>query len=391
MDFDRITNRRATRSLKWTRYAEDVLPLWVADMDFPAPEPVREALRGALEHGIFGYEMPSRRLYETVAARMHRLYGWEITADMVLAIPGLVSAFNVAARVVCQTGEGILMQPPVYHPFLQVPANVGAVRQFAPLRQVNIGSLVRFETDWEAFEAALHSPPGARTALFLFCHPHNPVGRGHTRGELERYAELCLRHNVVICSDEIHSELLLGDARHLPIATLGPEVARQTITLIAPSKTFNLAGLFCGFAIIPDPGLRASCERALRNLVLHVNSFGLLAAEIAFSGACDPWLAALRDYLTANRDYLVDYVRAHLPGARVSRPEATYLAWLDFADYLGQGKISGEPARFLLERAKVALNPGGEFGPGGETFARLNFGCPRATLAAALERIRSVL
>ncbi len=388
--FDQVTDRRQTHSLKWTRYPADVLPLWVADMDFPAPEPVRRALRAAIDRGVFGYELPSQSLAETVAARMERLYGWRVAPEMVLATPGIVAAFKAATRAVCRPGEGVLVQPPVYHPFLALPEQTGTVGQLAPLRQINEERIVRYEVDWPAFEAGVNSN-GARTAMFLLCQPHNPTGQIYTRAELERMAEICLRHDIVLCSDEIHSELLLGGARHVPLAAIGPEIARRTITLVSPSKTFNLVGLFCGFAIVPDPELRSRYSRVLQHLSLHVNSLGLLAAEVAFSAAGESWLEELRGYLTANRDCVLDFVSRELEGVRVTFPRATYLAWLDFSDLVRAGRITPDPYRFLLDKAKVALNPGAEFGPGGQHFVRLNFGCPRSTLSEALRRIKSAL
>jgi cystathionine beta-lyase len=388
--FDQHIDRRASRSLKWTRYGADVLPQWVADMDFPAPEPARQVLRETIEHGVFGYELPTQKLLETVAARMHRLYGWSVSPDMVVATPGIVAGFKAAARAACSAGEGVLVQPPVYHPFLEVPHHTGTVGQMAPLRPVFTGRTLRYEIDWPATEAAIGAD-GVRTAMFLLCHPHNPTGQIYSRDDLHRLAELCLKHNVVLCSDEIHSELLLGGAQHLPPATLSSEVAARTITLVSPSKTFNLVGLFCGFAIIPDAALRARYRRVLQHLALHVNSLGLIAAEVAFSGACDGWLAALREYLSANRDQVVEFVAQELPGVRVTVPDATYLAWLDLSERIASGGLEPNPYRFILDRAKVALNPGVEFGPGGENCVRLNFGCPRSTLREALHRIRDAI
>jgi cystathionine beta-lyase len=388
--FDTVIERRDTHSLKWTRYGREVLPMWVADMDFPAPEPARIALRRAVDHGVFGYELPGRKLMETVAARMQHLYGWAVTPEMVVAVPGIVAGFSAAARAACRAGEGILMQPPVYHPFLEVPEQAGCVRQFAPLRPTEEGPLVRYSVEWESFRDGLNSN-NARTGMFLLCHPHNPTGQSYSRADLERMAELCLRNGTVICSDEIHSELLLGGARHVPLASLSPEIANRTITLVSPSKTFNLVGLFCGFAIIPDARLRARYRRVLQESVLHVNSLGLLAAEAAFSGACDAWLAELRSYLTGNRDYVLDLVSRELPGVRVTRPDATYLAWLDFREAIRAGQIPADPYEFFLKEAKVALVAGSEFGPGGEQFARLNFACPRATLAEGMSRIRNAV
>jgi len=388
--FDDQIDRRNTHSLKWTRYGKDVLPLWVADMDFAAPAAVRAALRATIDHGVFGYELPSRQLADLVVARMDRLYRWQLSPEMVIATPGIVSAFRIAAGAGCKPGEGILVQPPVYHPFLDLPGQTGTVGQFAPLRQLNERHTVRYEIDWPTFESGINSN-GARTAMFLLCHPHNPTGQIYTRVDLKRMARICLKNDTVICSDEIHSELLLGGSRHVPLASLDPEIARRTITLVSPSKTFNVVGLFCGFAIVPNPELRARYRKVLQDLTLHVNSFGLIAAQAAISGECELWLGELRQYLTANRDFLVEFVARELPGVRVTVPDATYLTWLDFGRLVRDGRIPNDPHTCLLPKAKVGLNPGAEFGPGGEYFVRLNFGCPRATLTEALQRIKAAV
>lgn len=388
-NFDTVIDRRSSNSLKWNKYPQDVLPMWVADMDFPAPPPVREALSQAVEHGVFGYEAPSAELLATVAGRMDRLYGWKVEPEMVVAVPGLVSGFNAAAWSVCRPGEGIMMQTPVYFPFLNVHENAGLTRQTAQLACETQGSTLRCRVDWEALETAARLE--VQTRLFLLCNPHNPTGQVYSRDDLSRMAEICERNDIVICSDEIHSELLLDGAKHVPIATLSPETAARTITLVAPSKTFNVAGLFCGFAIIPNPELRERYKKTVERLTMHVSSLGQVSAQAALSGACDGWLADLRSYLTANRDFLVAFVRERLPGIRTTVPEATYLAWLDCSDLVEAGKIEGPPARFFLEKARVALNAGADFGPGGENFVRLNFGCPRRLLEEGLERMRKSL
>ncbi len=382
-DFDRLIERRGTNSIKYKFYDPDVLPMWVADMDFTAPPAVLDALRAQVEHGIFGYELPSEALIETVCARLRRLYGWSVTSKEVIVIPGLVTGFNVAARALCAPGDGYLLQPPIYFPMLDVQKNVGLERHDAPLVPALDGHTLRYEVDFDALEAALRP----NTRMFLFCHPHNPAGKVFPRTELERLAEVCLRHGLVICSDEIHCELLLGGATHTPLAALAPEVADRTVTLFAPSKTFNTAGLFCGFAIIPNPELRQRFQAVVSAFTLHAASSGLVAAQAALSPATDDWLAELRAYLTANRDTLVAYVRDCLPGLRTTVPDATYLAWLDCRDL----DLPESPFEFFLQRARVALNDGATFGPGGEGFVRLNFGCPRATLMEALERMRRAL
>jgi cystathionine beta-lyase len=385
-DFDRVIDRRGTNSTKWKLYGPDVLPLWVADMDFPAPEPVKETLGCAVEHGIFGYEFPTKLLRETVAARMEKLYGWRVTPEAVVAIPGVIAGFVAAANAVCGAGEGVLIQPPVYPPFLSVHEKAGLVRQFAPLKYTAHNHDIRYEIDWNAFENGLNSS-GAHTGMFLLCNPHNPSGKVFSHADLVRMAELCLKNGTAICSDEIHSELLLGGAQHIPLANLSPEIADRTITLVAPSKAFNVAGLYCAFAIIPDPDLLARYKKITERMTMHLNSLGLVAAQAAYSGACDGWLKDLLMYLEGNRDFLVDFVQAEFSGIRITVPEATYLAWLDCREL----NLLPSPHKFFLEQAKVALNDGAEFGPGGEGFVRLNFGCPRKTLEEALGRMKQAL
>ena len=401
-NFDRIIDRRQSNSIKWKLFDEHVLPMWVADMDFAAPAPIQTALRAAVEHGVFGYEMPMKALRQTVAARMKALYDWEVDEKSVVAVTGLVSGFCAAAAALCQPGDGYLIQTPVYMPFNDIQKNMGIIRQEAQLVKQIEGRRIRYEIDWEGFEKAFNSG-GSKTRMFLLCNPHNPSGAIYSRAELERMAALCLKNETVIVSDEIHSELLLAGSKHLPLASLSPEIAGRTITLIAPSKTFNIAGLFCGFAIIPNDELRERYSLMVERMTLHVASLSLVAAQSAFSGECDGWLAELLPYLTANRDYLVNFVEKELPGIRISVPDATYLAWLDCSELVKAGRMSGaadesflkkEHAainRFFLKNAKVALNDGAAFGTGGENFVRLNFGCPRELLADALQRMKKAL
>ena len=389
-DFDHAPDRRSTNSIKWTYYPEDVLPMWVADMDFPAPRPIIEALHAAVEHGIFGYELASQGLRESVVGRMQKLYGWQIAPESVVAIPGLVSGFFAAGAALARPGDGYLIQPPVYMPFNDLQKQMGIVRQEAGLVAHTHGSRIHYEIDWDVFGKAFNAG-GSRTRMFLLCNPHNPTGQVYTAEELGRMAEICLKNEAVIVSDEIHSELLLGGAHHTPIASLSPEIAKRSITLVAPSKTFNIAGLFCGFAIVPNPELRAQYEQQLQRMTLHVNSLGLVSSLAAFSGACDEWLAELNTYLAGNRDFAVRYIEKEIPGLRSSVPDATYLLWLDCSQLVEAGKISGSPYDFFLKEARVALNAGLPFGSGGEHFVRLNFACPRSTLEEALQRMKKTL
>ena len=316
-EFDKILDRRASsNSIKWHLFDEDILPMWVADMDFAAPPPILGALHGAIGHGVLGYEAPSKQLSQNVAKRMQKLYDWDIKADDVVPVPGLVTGFNIAARITCQPGEGILIQPPVYFPFLKVQKNTDTVMQVAELKKVTHGHTLHHEIDWDVFENSVHSED-AKTSMFLFCHPHNPTGTIYTDEELARTAEICEREDILICSDEIHSELLLDGNKHTPIAAISPDAAQRTITLVAASKTFNVAGLFVGFAIIQNDEIRKKFQANLDKLTFHTNSLGHIASEVAFSGECDGGLEELLIYLAKNRDFVVDYVKENLPGVRV--------------------------------------------------------------------------
>ncbi|MCL5611740.1 MAG: aminotransferase class I/II-fold pyridoxal phosphate-dependent enzyme, partial [Chloroflexi bacterium] len=257
-NFDRVPNRRnPSRSNKWNYYPKDVLPLWVADMDFRAPKPILDTLHKALDHGVLGYELPSLALKETVAARMDRLYRWKVKPESVVAVTGIVSGFSVAAREFCTTKKGVLIQTPVYNEFHEVKNNVGIPQLDAPLVKHITGNILSYEIDWDIFTKQVK-----KAGMFLLCNPHNPLGIIFSRKDLLKMAEICIRNNVLIVSDEIHSELLLDENRFTPMAKLSSEIANHTITLIAPSKTFNVPGLFCGFAIIPNKQLRERYEHA---------------------------------------------------------------------------------------------------------------------------------
>lgn len=378
-DLDHIPERRGTDSEKWSRYPPDVLPMWVADMDFRSPEPVIQALRARVEHGIFGYGAEPRELREVIVARLERLYGWRVSPEALVFVPGVVTGFNLACRALTQPGDGILVQTPVYPPILDAPSHAQCTRDEMELTQGPDG---RYTVDWDRF-AQTFTP---RTRVFLLCNPHNPVGRVFARGELEAMAETCLRRRVAIVSDEIHCDLVYRDARHIPIAALDPEVEAQTVTLMAPSKTYNIPGLQCSVAIIPNPALRERFCRARDGLVPEPNIMGYVAALAAYRDG-DPWLRAVLQYLEQNRDLVDQFVAQELPGVRMTKPEGTYLAWLDCR----QADIPGNPHQFFLQEAKVALNDGADFGRGGEGFVRLNFGCPRPLLVEGLRRMKAAL
>ena len=378
-NLDQIVDRRGSDSDKWGCYDEDVLPLWVADMDFRSPEPVIRALRERVDHGVFGYGMEPPELREVVVERLQRLYGWPVSAEALLFLPGVGRGFNLAGRAFASPGDGVLVQTPIYPPILRAPANAGLTCDEMELTRQPDG---RYIVDFDAFEAAITG----RTRVFILCNPHNPVGRVFEREELEKMAEICLRHDVVICSDEIHCDLLFSGSRHLPIASLAPEIAEQTVTLIAPSKTFNIAGLKCSVAVVQNAKLWKELNAAKGGLVPGISVMGYAAALAAYRDG-QLWLEDVLHYLEANRDFVLEYVAAHLPGIAVGKPEGTYLAWLDCR----QAGIPGNPHEFFLQKARVAVNDGAAFGRGGEGFVRLNFGCPRTTLVVALERMKEAL
>ncbi|HBL25131.1 MAG TPA: putative C-S lyase [Deltaproteobacteria bacterium] len=377
-DFDRVVERRGTDSIKWRRYGNDVTPLWVADMDFVSPEPIVEALHERVDHRVFGYGGAGEELINVIRHRLKTQYGWDVPGEQVIFVPGVVTGLNLAFQLFADPGDAVLVQPPVYSHFLADPVNRGRAVIGPPL--VKKGDT--YEIDFDAFEKAITD----RTRIYVLCNPHNPVGRVFRKDELERLADICVRRNVLICADEIHCDLLYPDHHHIPIATLGDEVADRTITFMSPSKTFNLAGLKCSFAIIKNRALRKTWVRGSEGLIPHVNIMGLAAALAAFRDGQD-WLDQCLAYLTGNRDLLVDYVREKLPSITMTRMEATYLAWLDCT----RSVIPGNPFRFFLKESKVALNDGAEYGKGGEGFARLNFACPRKTLVDSLGRMAGAL
>lgn len=385
-NFDRIIERRNTNSLKWTQYPADVLPLWVADMDFLTPEPIRDALRATLDHGVLGYEFLQKRTQQVVAARMERLYSWQVDPDWVVAITGVVTGFNIAARAICSPGDGVLIHTPVYNMFYTLYDRLKLTQQSAPITFTTEGNILHPQIDKDNFARAFQTN-NAQTRMFLFCHPHNPLGRTFTRQELQDMAETCLQNGVTIVSDEIHSELLLNGSKHVPLATLSPEIADKTITLVAASKTFNTAGLFCAFAIIPNAELRARFIQVNEEITGHVSSLGLIGSEAAFSGSCDDWLKELLIYLRDNRDFVVEYLTENFPDARFTIPHATYLQWIDFSNYVRSGRIDKLPFDFFLEKAKVALSNGSIFGEACDNFVRLNFAAPRSMVAEGLERM----
>jgi len=374
VDFDRVVARRGTASFKWELYGEGVLPLWVADMDFPSPPPVVEALRRRAAHGVYGYTLVGDSLVDALRADLERRHGWCIEPEWLVWLPSVVPGLNLCCRAFAGPGDEVMTVTPAYPPFLEAPPDQERRLLTVPARMEG----GRWRLPLDEMEAAV-TP---RTRVLLFCHPHNPLGRVWVREEVAAVVAFCRRHDLVLCSDEIHCDLPLDGLGHVPSATVGPEAAGVTVTLMSPSKTYNLPGLNFAFAIVPDAGLRERFTAAAAGLLPFPGCFALAAAEAAYREG-GPWLAELLVYLRANRDALEAFVRASLPLVTMTHVEATYLAWLDAR------RLGLEDPAAACRRAGVALSDGADFGAPG--FLRLNFACPRATLDEALGRLVAVL
>lgn len=373
-DFDKPVDRRKTQSLKWDKYGDkDVLPLWVADTDFEAAPAIISALQERIAHGVFGYSRPSPRLINLIIQRMHEKYGWHIERDWLIFMPGVVPGLNFACRAWCRPQSKVITPTPVYYPFLHAPEyNERAVSHLPMVLENN-----RWVPDYEKLEAMAQDAD-----LLLLCNPHNPGGTVFSRDELEQIADIAKRHNLVVCSDEIHCDLLLEPAlKHIPFASLNADAASRSAVLMAPSKTFNIPGLCCSFAIIPDAQLRHRLQLSMRGLMADNNLIGFIAAEAAYAEG-ESWLQAQLAYLRENRDLVVNTLGS-IPGIAIADIEATYLAWIDVSG-LGMENPVAE-----FEAGGVGLSPGAQFGD--KRFVRLNFGCRREILLQALERMKTVI
>ncbi|QAY65068.1 MalY/PatB family protein [Paenibacillus protaetiae] len=384
-DFDRIIDRTGTRAVKWDSQfldkvmdAKDALPLWVADTDFPAPEVVVEALRSRVEHRIFGYPYADDAYYDSVIYWMDKRHGWPVRKEWISIMPGIVPALSFIVRAFTEPGEGVIIQEPVYAPFRQTIEGHGRQLLNNKLVETDSGYCIDYE-DLES-KAAM---PAAK--LLILCNPHNPVGRVWSEEELRKVGDICLKHGVLVVSDEIHHDLILFGNKHTCYAKLGEQYAAQSIVCTAPSKTFNIAGLSTSNIITPNPALKKRLDKEMN--LFHVggaNLLGLTAAAAAYSPEGEEWLEQLLAYLEGNAVFVKNFLAEKLPKVRYRLPEGTYLAWLDFRGIMGSSK---QLERTIKKEAKVLLNPGFGFGEGGDGFMRLNFGCPRAVLEEALERI----
>lgn len=377
MDLNSVYQRLNTGSKKWSQYPQDVLPMWVADMDFPVAEPIVQALKNRLEHPLLGYSVAQDSLRQTLVAHLARQYDWVIQPEDLVFLPGVEPGVNMALNTLVPAGSGVLVQTPNYSPLLHAPANWKLPRVDLPF---HVDADGQYPTDIAALNNAL-----LQSRALLLSNPHNPLGKVFERDELRAIGEACVQHDVLIISDEIHADILFDGRRHTPIASLSPEIAARSVTLMSASKAWNIAGMKTAFAVVQNAELRERFNAGRLGLVDSVNALGLEATQAAYQDGAE-WLAQVNAYLQDNRDYLAHALETRFPGIRMHLPQSTYLAWLDCSALDIQ-----HPQQFFLNEAKVALSCGLEFGDDCGQFVRLNFGCPRSMLEEALARMERAL
>lgn len=384
-DFETIFDRTSKNSTKWTtmknrKGSDDLIPLWIADMDFPAPPEVVEALKERAAHPIYGYTVPTEGYYNGLINWMDRRHSWSgIEKDWIVYTPGVVAGFTIAIQAYSQPGDKVVIQPPVYHPFKNQILGTGRQIVENPLKIVD----GYYEMDFEDLAEKIDE----RTKMVLLCSPHNPIGRVWKRGELEKLVEICVEKDILIISDEIHNDLILGDIKHTPTAIISEEAMQRTVTLVAPSKTFNLAGLINANAIIPNKKLRETFTAHTSKGTGHRNIFGMVAQDAAYNRG-EAWLEELLTYLRGNLKYLEKFLAEKIPRLKLYPLEGTYLAWVDCTSL---GMDDEELNEFMLKKAKLWLDEGIRFGTGGSLFMRINLATPRSLLKQALENLEKAV
>ena len=382
-NFDEVIDRTQHQSAKWTAYDPEYLPMWVADMDFRSPPSAIDAMIERAKHGVFGYTMDSSRLKDAIVERMQNFYNWTITPEDIVFSPGMVTALNAICKGFGKDGDAVLLQTPIYGPFFSATQNNRKFTYNVDMAYVaDNEQTFHYEADYGAFERAASE---TQTTIHFQCNPHNPAGMIYPRAELEHIAEICLKHNLMIVADEIHSDLIL-EGKHVPMASLSEEIAQNTLTMIAPSKTYNLPGMGCSILIAQNKDIRETITNTLRGMGVHVNTLGYEAAYGAYTGGGE-WLEQLLVYLKGNRDYALDYIQQNMPQIKTTIPMATYLLWMDMR---GLG-IEGNVYEFCKNEAKINFSDGNFFGQAGDGFVRLNFGCRRATLEEGLNRLKTAV
>lgn len=381
-DFDKIIDRRGTQAVKYELIPalfkkDDVIPLWVADMDFETPAFIRHALEARLAHPIYGYTVAPESYWQSIMDWQYKRHGWAIQKEWLTYIPGIVKGIGLVELCFTQPGDTVVIQPPVYHPFRLVTEHNGRHIVNNPLRWDG----AQYQMDFDHLEQLLSSQP---CKLFILSNPHNPGGQVWDKPTLARLAALCHAHGTLVISDEIHADMALPPYKHTPFATASAQAAEISITFGAPTKTFNIAGLVSSFAIVPDSRLRSKFYGFLEANELNATTFmATIATEVAFTQG-EPWREAMLRYVQGNVDYICQTLPQCVPGIKVIPPQASFLVWLDCRSLRDYG-VSDIPQYFI--NAGIGMNDGAQFGPGGEGFMRMNVGCPRATLEAAVERL----
>jgi cystathionine beta-lyase len=378
IDFNHKLNRRKSDSVKWNRYPEDVLPLWVADTDFAVPKAVQQALLERINHPVFGYSAVQDESREIVCEWLSCRHKWHVSPEDIILLPGVVQGLNIVAKAFTNPGDSLIFHTPAYQPFYRIADNSNLTRSTIQLEEIS-------PAGYRMPDKGIQNQLLPTTRLFYLCNPHNPTGRVFNKEELEKMGEICLRQRMIICSDEIHSDIVYSPHQHIPIASLSKNIAAQTITLISPTKTFNLAGLKISAAVITNPHLRKTFKKYMGDFTGSVNLLGETALRAAY-GNSENWLEYLLSYLDDNRTLLADFIEDKLPGVKMYIPEGTYLGWMDFRNL-----NIDQPGKFLLKNAGVALNEGTWFGTEYRGFCRINFGCPRSNLLEGLQRIEDAL
>lgn len=387
-DFNQLIDRDNTNSVKWDPAilkkflgveGEDLLPLWVADMDFRVPECLLENLKKRVEHGIFGYSAPLNEYFDALCWWQKTRHNWEIKQEWVTVTPGVVPALNFIIRALSNEGDKVIIQQPVYNPFKTVIENNNRI----VVNNALILEDEKYVIDFEDLEIKAKDP---NTKLLILCSPHNPLGRIWSREELQQLGDICNKHNVIVIADEIHNDLILPSNHHITYALLGEEFSNNSVICTAPSKTFNLAGLQTSNIIIPNKSIKEKIDKELeKSSIMFPNVFGIVATTSVYSEGGAEWLDQLLIYLEENIKFLEIYLEEHLPQVKLYKPQGTYLAWLDFSR---TNLEFNEIERRITEDAKVLLDGGSWFGPGGEGFMRINIACPRSTLLKAITRIQ---
>ena len=387
--FDRYIERRGTRSIKWDgcndKFGVDpsveMIPMWIADMDFQAPREVIDAVVKKAEEGIYGYSTKPDSFYETIIRWVKARYGWDVKKEWIIFTPGVIPGFTIAIQNFTDPGDGIIVQTPVYYPFMDGIRNNGRRIIENVLKEEN----GYYTMDFEDLEAKAKDP---KNKLMILSNPHNPVGRAWTPEELEKVGNICADNGVVLVSDEIHADLMMKGSSHQAMCALSEKIKQNTITNYAPSKTFNLAGLQTAYAIIPNDEMRKVFNEGLTaNRIYNMNWFGPVALEAAYN-SCGNYVEALNEYLDSNMDYMKDYLEKNLPQLHMRKPEATYMPWVDFRD---TGMTPDEIEHFITHKAHIGVDMGSWFGECGKGFLRFNVACPRSTLEKALDQLKAAL